>query len=76
MTITTDEVRLVQEIYLKNFGLKIDKDEARLQLQLLCGQLASTYKPITQKQYDDFTEQELNEDEDVTDEQGRAARDS
>jgi hypothetical protein len=63
--LTDKDIRRMQMLYWKHFGIELDKDEARMKLSLLVRQLELVYVPITAEQlqaYRDATGQTASED--------------
>ena len=58
--LTDADIRKMQVLYSKHFGIQLDKDEARNKLDLLVRQVQLTYRPITNIQLKELTD-EANE---------------
>lgn len=48
--LTDADIKKMQMLYKKHFGIELDKDEARMKLSLLVRQLELVYVPITAEQ--------------------------
>lgn len=66
--LTDTDIEKMQALYVKRFGIRLGKDEARKKLDLLVRQVQLTYRPIKSAQLQELTD-EVNEDN--NDEQGR-----
>lgn len=67
--LTDTDIKKMQGLYIKHFGIELDKDEARLKLSMLVRQMELVYVPITAEQLKAFQDEnqrpvpESNDDE-------------
>ena len=55
--LTDKDIQRMQMLYEKHFGIKLDKDEARMKLSLLVRQIELVYVPITEEQLKKYQEE-------------------
>lgn len=48
--LTDTDIKKMQMLYKKHFGIELDKDEARMKLSMLVRQMELIYVPITAEQ--------------------------
>jgi hypothetical protein len=56
--LTDTDIKRMQTLYAKRFGIQLEKEEARNQLSLLVQQVQLTYRPITAIQLQRLTDED------------------